>query len=59
MSTMDTPRTHHRAPLWLRGLILFVVLWLAVKILGNVTESLTGMVEGDHAAPVVALPRGV
>ena len=59
MSTMDTPRTRHRAPLWLRGLILFVVLWLAVKIVGNVTESLTGMVEGNHAAPATTLPRGV
>jgi hypothetical protein len=29
--------------LWLRGLILFVVLWLAVRIVGNVTDSLRGM----------------
>jgi len=42
--------TRLSAPFWLRGLILAVVLWLAVKIVGNVTESLTGMVEGRPPA---------
>jgi hypothetical protein len=56
---METLHPRHRAPLWLRGMILFVVLWLAVKIVGNVTESLTGMVESNHAAPTMTLPRGI
>ena len=43
---MDDIRSRSRAPFWLRGLILAAVLWLAVKIVANVTESLTGMVEG-------------
>jgi hypothetical protein len=37
-------------PLWLRGLILAVVLWLAVRIVGNVTQSLTGIFAG-HGPP--------
>jgi hypothetical protein len=47
----DEPGSAHRAPLWLRGLILFVVLWLGVRIVGNVTDSLRGMV-GRAPAPV-------
>jgi hypothetical protein len=42
-------QTPGRPPLWLIGLILFVVLWLAVRIVGNVTEALTGMLEGGGA----------
>jgi hypothetical protein len=56
MNESRTRNTH--APLWLRGLILAVVLWLAVKIVGNVTESLTGMVEGGRPAPTQAVGRG-
>jgi len=48
----DAPHATHRAPWWLRGLILFVVLWLAVRIVGNVTESLHGMT-GRAPAPTV------
>ena len=52
--------TRHRtiAPLWLRGLILAVALWLAVRIVGNVTASLTGMVEGGPPARIVSAGRG-
>jgi hypothetical protein len=41
---MRDGRSADRAPTWLRVLILAVVLWLAVRIVQNVTESLTGMV---------------
>ncbi len=55
------PRTSRRpgqAPLWLTGLILAVVLWLAVRIVGNVTEALTGMAHGDPPAAVRFAGRG-
>jgi len=58
MTTMDARRTPYRAPFWLRGLILAVVLWLAVRIVSNVTESLTGMVEGHRSAPMMVVGRG-
>ena len=48
------PRTSRRpgeAPLWLTGLILAVVLWLAVRIVGNVTEALTGMAPATRRPP--------
>lgn len=53
-----TQDNRYRAPFWLRGLILAVLLWLAVRIVGNVTESLTGMVEGGPPAPAAVLGRG-
>ena len=55
---MVTRHRHGIAPLWLRGLILAAVLWLAVRIVGNVTESLTGIVEGGPPARVVSAGRG-
>jgi hypothetical protein len=56
---MDGKPTPARAPFWLRGLILAVVLWLGVKIVSNVTESLTGMVEGRAAAPTLVAGRAL
>ena len=55
---MDPRRRNDTAPLWLRGLIIAVVLWLAVRIVANVTESLTGMVEGGPPARFVPAGRG-
>ena len=52
---MDARRSRYRAPFWLRGLILAVAVWLAVRIVDNVTESLTGMVVG---APAAVVERG-
>jgi hypothetical protein len=37
-----------RAPMWLRLLVLFVVLWLGVKIVHNVTDSLISMTGVTH-----------
>ncbi len=54
----DGPPAAHRAPLWLRGLILFVVLWLAVRIVGNVTDSLRGMTGRAPAPTTQSAPRG-
>lgn len=42
----DDLQQRARAPLWLRLLIFGVLLWLAVRILQNVTESLTGIAHG-------------
>lgn len=54
---VGTPRPLGRAPIWLRLLILAVAVWLAVRIVGNVTETLTGMVEGGGAAAMVSATR--
>jgi len=55
---LDAPHRFGRPPLWLRCLLLFVALWLATRIVGNVTESLTGIVEGGKPAPSMAAGRG-
>jgi hypothetical protein len=41
-------------PLWLRALLLAAALWLATRIVGNVTESLTGIFEG-HRPPATTV----
>jgi len=54
---MDDRRDRVRAPLWLRCLVLGVVLWLAVRIVGNVTESLTGMVGDGAPGRIVSIAK--
>lgn len=49
------PRPRHQAPLWLRLLLLFVLLWLGVRIVGNVTDTLTGIADGRAPAPPAAI----
>ena len=49
----------NRPPLWLRLLVGAVALWLAVRIVGNVTDSLTGIAHGIPPAPVQYPARGV
>jgi hypothetical protein len=38
-------------PLWLRVVLLAVVVWLAVRIVGNVTESLSGIAGAHRPIP--------
>ncbi len=49
-----------RAPLWLRLLVLFVVLWLGIRIVRNVTDSLVAITHAgaDRGRPGPALSRG-
>lgn len=44
------PRQAARIPLWIAALLLFVAVWLAARILHNVTEALTGMTAGAPVA---------
>ncbi len=44
------PANDLQPPLWLKVLVLFVVLWLGVKIIRNVTDSLIGMTGRPHAS---------
>jgi len=50
--TKGPVRPHRGVPAWLALLLLFVAIWLGVRILENVTEALTGIVTGPqtHAA---------
>ncbi len=44
-------------PLWLRVVLLAVVVWLAVRIVGNVTESFSG-IAGAHRPVKTTLNDG-
>jgi len=44
------PQPYQRAPLWLRLVVLFVVLWLGVRIVRTVTDTLIAMTHGPSVS---------
>jgi hypothetical protein len=55
---LPAPHRHGAPPIWLRGLLLFVVLWLAVRIIDNVTDSLSGIAGLHKPASTIVSGRG-